>query len=212
MSAANTYYLGNPNRLLGIYSQFASLSYLYSSYGMFGGAPYSSSYRVRVQGSGTTTSTFGLFVEDSTGANIFWTRDNGDVWCTNGVWFTSDESKKRDITLMDEPVLGKLMKVVPKRFKLKQQGDAAETLSGLTTGNIEPLFPEAVRHFETYDDGLNEDGEQVREPKHEASSALNAGAILPYIIKCNQEQQVYIDALSSRLEDIEIILNKKGEN
>jgi len=169
-----------------------------------GGAAGTTAVSIRSEGPGTSSSTYSLLCENSSGTDRFWVKDNGDVWCLNGVWYTSTESEKKDIKEIDEPVIGKLLNAIPKRFKLRQQGDEAETMAGFTTENLEQIFPEAVKRLRvTKNDGLDKDGNRIKGQKNKTTIAMRDGAVLPYIVKGQQEQQAYIDAMAERIETLE---------
>ena len=124
---------------------------------------------------------------------------------------TSDENLKENIFSLDSGSGITIIKALkPRKFDWKPKlghgdSDASERLNkiGFIAQEVETVIPTAVsgKDFETrtyYDSDDSEWKTQVMESKN-----VNSTAIVSYLVKAVQEQQVIIDNLKSRIETLE---------
>ena len=124
---------------------------------------------------------------------------------------TSDENLKENIFSLDSGSGITIIKALkPRKFDWKPKlghgdSDDSERLNkiGFIAQEVETVIPTAVsgKDFETrtyYDSDDSEWKTQVMESKN-----VNSTAIVSYLVKAVQEQQVIIDNLKSRIETLE---------
>jgi hypothetical protein len=186
----------------------------------------SSSVSLVAHGVGTTSSTYSIMGADSGGTNYFYCRDDRKIWCSDGIWYTSDERLKKNIAPIEDLVGGKMLSLPVKRFNLI--GDDAQS-AGFLAQDLKGFIPEATMEFyhpkrtavtKTVESPvLNDSGEETGEMETKtiteyeeaiddiATLAIKNGPILAYLVKWGQEQQSYIDALADRIETLESTRN-----
>ncbi len=108
---------------------------------------------------------------------------------------TSDKRLKKDINVVSEPVLDRLLKLQVVDYRLLHADNNSQKTIGFIAQDVEPLFPSLVQHGENGYLGLNYD---------------DFGVIA---IKAIQEQQKIIDGQNEKIkqleEKIEKLLNEK---
>ena len=142
----------------------------------------SASGKLHVKGGGSTISTAGLYIENSSNLFMFSVQDNGDVRAAGDItaYYSSDENLKTNIQPLTNPI-EKIKKVGGYTFDWKPESGKRGQDVGVIAQEIEAILPEVVTTRET----------GVKAVKYEK--------IIPLLIECIKDQQKQIDELKSRL-------------
>jgi hypothetical protein len=151
-----------------------SNNFVASGYSAFGRS-VDGSYRVIIQGQGTTSSTFGISATDSGGNQNFWVRDDGAGYLRASAWtYGSDKRIKENISYIESGI-DKVMKLKPATFDYI---DGAKNNIGWIAQDIQEVIPEAVSI-------VNAKGQL----------GLKSEFIVPYLVKAIQELKTELDTL-----------------
>jgi hypothetical protein len=162
---------------------------------------------------GSTTSRYGFYGVASGGTNAYGVYGKasgassgnwggyfiGNTYCSAGIWSGSDERLKKDITGL-EPVLGKISKLNPIRYKYDSKvlaGLPDESRIGLSAQNIQEVFPECVKDVDV--PVVDNHGQIVSDTKGnqitKSYKAVNYEGLIPVLLSAIQEQQKEIEEL-----------------
>lgn len=134
---------------IGVTSPTANLDV--SGTGLFGGyvgigeTNIYGNIRLVVKSIGTGTTTFGLAVRDSAGANNFYIRDDGAGWLKGALAQNSDATLKRDVVPV-ENALDRLTQLRGVTYRWKADGPEGKQHYGVIAQEVEKTFPEMVDH------------------------------------------------------------------
>ena len=166
------------------------------------GAAYNGFEMVSIKGWGNSTSSWSIVTYDSGNNEMFSLNDDGDGYFYGDCSAASiiDRSSKKfktDIETIDGVTLPKIMNLVPVLYKrIGKEDDIKE--AGFIAEDVQKEFPNVVRGIPSSPMGKDRD-----------ALGIAYGRITPYLAKGISEQQVYIDALADRIENIEQQLLRK---
>ncbi len=126
----------------------------------------------------------------------------GSALASGGTWTNSDARLKKNVNVLGEGTLAKVMKLKPSTYLFKNTqeykflGLSDEEQIGFLAQELEQEFPQVVNATIQTD----ADGEEVVD--HELKS-VNYEALIPVLTKAIQEQQEMIKALEARIEILE---------
>lgn len=165
----------------------------YNTYEHAGGR-YNSSTSGNSSSTGATIFSIGIGTSDSDRKNAIEVTQTGAL-IANTSWTTGSDRKLKDnITLLEDGVLDKVLKLKPSRFTLKADLEEEKRVQiGFIAQEIEEVFPEyVVIHTDN---------------KGEETRYLDYEKICVVLTKALQEQQEIIDKQNERLSIIEQKLN-----
>ena len=165
----------------------------YNTYEHAGGR-YNSSTSGNSSSTGATIFSIGIGTSDSDRKNAIEVTQTGAL-IANTSWTTgSDRKLKENITLLENGILDKVLKLKPSRFTLKADLEEEKRVQiGFIAQEIEEIFPEyVVIHTDN---------------KGEETRYLDYEKICVVLTKALQEQQEIIDKQNERLSIIEQKLN-----
>ena len=165
----------------------------YNTYEHAGGR-YNSSTSGNSSSTGATIFSIGIGTSDSDRKNAIEVTQTGAL-IANTSWTTgSDRKLKENITLLENGILDKVLKLKPSRFTLKADLEEEKRVQiGFIAQEIERIFPEyVVIHTDN---------------KGEETRYLDYEKICVVLTKALQEQQEIIDKQNERLSIIEQKLN-----
>lgn len=136
----------------------------------------SSAWEAYIQGSGTSTTTYGIVIREATGAtNNFWIRDDGAGYLRAAAWtYGSDRRLKEDISYFDTG-LDKILVLKPARFNLI---NGEKNQVGFVAQDVEGVIPEAVT--------LDKDSKML---------GLKTDFIVPYLVNSVKELHQLVQEL-----------------
>jgi hypothetical protein len=134
--------------------------------------------RLRVVGSNTGTSAFGIVVANSTGASTMFVRNDGYGYLLASAWaYGSDLRMKENISDVENG-LDMVLKMKPKHFDYI---DGVKDNIGFIAQDIQEIIPQAV--------SISEESTGML--------ALKTDFLIPYLVKAIQEQQAQIEELKA---------------
>ncbi len=176
-----------------------------SNYGLRGGASSTSgSWNVGVwgAGTGTTTTSYGLFGTASGGSSNNWAvYSSGSSWAT-GTWGASDEKLKKDIKIFDNAI-DKLMQLSVKSYYFDNEkygfmNFPIQKQYGIMAQDLEQVFPDMVMN--STHNVPNKNGELTDETLE--LKAVNYDQLIPVLVKAVQEQQQEIEGLKKEIKEL----------
>jgi len=146
----------------------------------------SSAWQTYIQGSGTTSSTYGIVIRESTGAtNNFWIRDDGAGYLRAAAWtYGSDRNLKENINYFNNG-LDTILALNPVQFDYIQ---GEQNQLGFIAQDVQKIIPQAVVVTDTETGMLG----------------LKTEFITPFLVNAIKEQQTQIASLSAQLADINL--------
>ena len=138
------------------------------------------SVRLRVKGIDTTSSNYGIFVEDSSAITNMFVRNDGYGYLRASAWvYGSDLRIKENISNVENGI-EMVLKMKPKHFDYI---DGQKYNLGFIAQDIQEIIPSAVSE-------INEDGQL----------GLKTDFLIPYLVKAIQELKTEIDALKNQIK------------
>ena len=171
-----------------------------SSGGVSIGASASSTRKLLIGGSGTTSSTYQIFTFNSAGADGLWVRDDGVAWIKNA-WTTSDRRHKENISYVTDDILPKIEQLKFAKYDLI---DSVKNCYGFISQDVETIFPDCVDDT-VMPDKLYELGDEIPEGKEIGDikkeggeqKNLNYTYVFSYLVKAVQELSAKVTALEN---------------
>ncbi|MEM6699038.1 MAG: tail fiber domain-containing protein, partial [Bacteroidota bacterium] len=187
---------GNGN--VGIGGTTLSHTATISHDGSPGGQIFSSNNGLLLRNTGNNNIRWLQYVTNSNG-NYAWLRNNNTVRAVidadNGNWVPgSDRKLKKDIQSLSSAQLEKIMQLSPKSYLFKSQKNARRSF-GLIAQEVQKIYPNIVV------DMGEKKGEQL---------GVSYTELIPVLITGIQEQQVQIETLEERIEQLEQLILKSS--
>lgn len=133
-----------------------------------------------------------FFIGQDAGGNRFVVAGTGNVTNTNNSYGAISDIKLKENIVDSTPKLSSLMKVRIVNYNLKTDKETKQL--GVVAQEIEKVFPGMVSESEDFDSYGNSLGTTTKSVKY--------SVFVPMLIKAMQEQQVIIDSLSRRIDEL----------
>jgi hypothetical protein len=116
---------------------------------------------------------------------------------SNGIWQNgSDIRLKKNIELLNEPILPKLLQIQTKSFHFNYQKDTEPLEIGFIAQEIQEIFPNLVSLQENPD-----------KPNEEKMLGIKTTSFIPYMIKAMQEQHAEIKDMKAQISLLKSMLD-----
>jgi hypothetical protein len=152
--------------------------------------------------------TFSVAASGEADSTITWTNaltieNDADVRLSDGTLVTSDARLKENIEDVSSK-LNDILKLKVRNYNFKSDsyivGDPSKKRIGFIAQEFQEVFPSLVKEFTYGSAGVRDKANTTTEEKR---LSIKQSALTPMLVKSIQEQQIMIEALTARIEQLE---------